>query len=238
MTQLKMYFIVLGALCAPSTIFCQKDNRISIQRGVFHSFFDESAIINKNLNSAKRKPNNLFRGALNDSKGVQFQRSINAKSSISLEYLGLDAGYDYDEVFNYASATPVVYSRNLKYTNITYSRNIELTEKFKFVFGGGINYLWGLERIYHYTYFNGFGEPRFYNYYRNDFGINARTGIEYSPLPWLTINTNFDFIGILYSDAKDLDGNNAEKWYEEKFDLSNKPSRYDLSWRFGIGFNF
>jgi len=38
--------------------------------------------------------------------------------------------------------------------------------------------------------------------------------------------------------AEDIDGNNAEEFYKDKFDLKNIPSRFDLSWSFGIGFNF
>ena len=238
MRQLKMYCIILGALCAPSIIFCQKDNRISLQTGVIHNFFDGSSLINKNLNQAKRRPKNLFGGALNDSRGIQFQRSLNSRSSISAEYTGLDAAYDYVEVFNNASVKPVVYARFLKFANITYLRNISIANKFRFIYGVGINYVWGFESIYHYTYFNGWGEPRFYGYHRTDFGLNARTGIEYSPIDWMTIYTHVDFLGIVYSGARDSWGNYAEKWYEEKFGLTNIPSRYDLSLNIGIGFNF
>jgi hypothetical protein len=64
------------------------------------------------------------------------------------------------------------------------------------------------------------------------------TGIEYTPIKWITLFTNFDFLGIAYLGAEDVYGNNAADFYKVKFDLKNIPSRYDLSWRFGIGINF
>lgn len=233
----------LGVLTS-SVLFSQDNNRISLQTGLFHCFFDGSPIINSYpTNPTKRIKNfkiftNLLQGVLNDSRGISYQRKINMKSSISIEYMTLNAGYSYSVVFNNYTVKPVIAGRNLKYINLSYSRIIELSEKFNFLYGGGFNYLWGYESIYHYTLLNGWGEHRFYGYYRNDFGINVRTGIEYTPVKWITLFTNFDFLGIAYLGAEDIDGKNAADFYKVKFDLKNIPSRSDLSWRFGIGFNF
>jgi hypothetical protein len=141
-------------------------------------------------------------------------------------------------VYNNPTVKPVVAFKALSSVNVNYSRKLNLRNKLDFVYGGGLNYLWGEERIYHYTYFNGWGEPRFYGFFRHDFGLNARMGLEYSPLKWLTLSTNFNFMGILHSGVKDVDGKNAHDYFKEKFGVTNIPSRYDLSWRFGIGFNF
>lgn len=223
---------------APSILLSQNNNRISLQTGLFHSFFDRSSIIKKNTNDYKRVPRNLFGGIFNDSKGFSYQRKINVKSGVSLEYMVLNTGYDYDEVINNSGVQPVIATRNLKAVNLNYSRILQLFQRFHFVYGGGFNYLWGHEGLYHYTSYGGWGEPRFYGYYRNDIGINARTGIEYTPIKRITLFTNFDFLGIAYLGAEDVDGNKAADYYKVKFDLKNVPSRYDLSWRFGIGINF
>lgn len=222
----------------PGIALSQSNNRISIQTGLFHSFFDGSSIVNKTPNNAKKTPSNLFGGVLNDSQGIQFQRMINNKSSISAEYMFLNGGYDYEIVYNNPNVKPVIATRNLRCLNVSYTRKLKLSDQFNFIYGGGLNYLWGREMIYHYTYWSGWGEHRFYGYVRNDIGINLRTGIEYSPLKWLTLYTNFDFIGIVYLGAKDSDSNNAYKYYKENHGTKNIPSRYDLSWRFGLGFNF
>jgi len=234
---MKILFFTLVTF-VPSALLSQKNNRISIQTGLFHSFFDGSSIINKEINNYKKVPRNLFGGVLNDSKGFGYQRKINSKSSISFEYMVLNTGYDYTEVINNSGVKPVIATRNLKSVNLNYSRILPISQKFDFVYGGGLNYLWGYEGLYHYTAYFGWGEPRFYGFYRNDFGINLRTGIEYKPIKWITLFTNFDILGIAYLGAEDIDGNNAEEFYNDKFDLKNIPSRYDLSWRFGIGFNF
>jgi len=242
MRQLKLYLIVLGALGAPGFLFSQ-NNRLTVQTGLFHCFFDGSPITSLSFKKQypnyeyKRRLRTLFGGVLNDSKGIQIQRMINSKSSISAEFMVLNCAYDYKEVFN-STATPVVTGRNIQYANITYSRNILLNDKLKFVYGGGLNFVWGLETMYHYTFGGAWGEPRFYSYARNDFGLNARTGIDYSPLKWLTISTNLDFISILYLGATDGSENDIDAYYKLKFGLSNIPSRYDLSWRFGVGVNF
>ena len=235
--------MILGALCAPSFLHCQ-NNRITIQTGLFHSFLDGTPIISKSFKKQNpdfdynRRLSSLFGGVLNDSKGVQLQRRINEKSSVSFEYMVLNCAYDYEEVYNNSTVKPILVSRQLKYANINYSRNMPLHEKINFVFGGGLNYIWGHERLYHYTYLNGWGEPRFYGHYRNDFGLNARAGVDYSPVKWLTISSNFDFLGILYSGGRDSDGNKLRDYYKEKFGLTKVPSYFDLSWRFGVGFNF
>jgi hypothetical protein len=243
MKLIKILFITLGAY-VPSVLLSQNNNRISLQTGLFHSFFDGSAIVNSEpTNPTKRIKNykilsNLLQGILNDSRGINYQRKINSKFSLSIEYMTLIAGYEYNQVFNNNNVKPVIVGRNLKYINLSFLKIIQLSEKFDFSYGSGFNYLWGHESLYHYTLYSGWGEPRFYGYDRKDFGINLRTGIEYTPIKRITLFTNVDFLGITYLGAEDLDGNNVAKFYKDKFDLKNIPSRYDLSWRFGIGFNF
>lgn len=235
--------LMLGAF-APSILLAQTKNRISLQTGLFHSFFDGSAIVNNTpTNPTKRIKNyriltNLLHGTLNDSRGINYERQLNPKSTISIEYMFLDAGYNYSEVFNNSSVKPVISGRNIRFTNINYSRKTNLSSKFDLKYGGGFNYFWGREDLYHYTLLNGWGEPRFYSIYRHDFGLNARIGFEYSPVKWLTLYSNIDYLGILYMSAKENNGNNVNKYYKDKFGLQNIPSRHDISWRFGIGFNF
>lgn len=230
--------LIVGAI-APTILLAQnKKNRISIQTGLFHSFFDQTPIVNSIQNPNKRTINNLFGGILLDSKGFQYQRMINNKSSALIEYMNLSASYEAGKGVT-PEIDPILSSRNIKTINISYLRHIKMTDNLCFNYGGGINYRWGYESIYLYSYWAGWGwEPRYKGYYRNDFGLNLRTGIEYFPIKWLTLYTNIDFIGIIYLGAKDLDGNNAYNYYRENYGRTNLPSRYDLSWRFGIGFNF
>lgn len=231
-------FLMLGVF-TPSILLAQNKNRISLQTGLFHQFFDGSLLINKFPDyKFKRNLRSLFGGMLSESRGIQCQRSIGKKATISLEYMKLDARYDYIETFNNSSVKPLISGRNIRFANINYSRKLKIADQFNIIFGGGFNYCWGQELIYHYTYFGGWGEPRFYAYKRYDFGLNGRIGLEYTPKKWLTLYSNIDYLGIVYLGAKDIDGNNAKEIYQGKFGLKNIPSRHDLSLRFGIGFNF
>lgn len=237
MKQVFLVILVFGAY-APSVLFSQNNNRISLQTGLFHSFFDQTPIVNSTPNPNKRTFRNLFGGMLTESIGLQYQRLINLNSSISVEFMSLSASYSPGNGIT-PEIDPMLATRNIKTLNITYLRNITFDNHLVFLYGGGTNYRWGHESIYLYSQFTGWGwEPRYNGYYRNDFGLNLRTGIEYSPKKWITLYTNIDFSGIIYLGAKDLEGESAFQYYKEKYGRTNIPSRYDLSWNFGIGFNF
>lgn len=235
------WFIILSfslGVISPNVLNAQNKNRISIQTGLFHNFFDKTPIINTELNNYKRVPRNFFKGMFIDSKGIQYERLLNNKSSISIEFMDLnsDVGTSKDLI---REIDPMIYGRSIKTINVTYSRKVKLSDQFNFTFGSGVNYLWGHETIYLYSHWAGWGwESRFHAYYRNDWGLNLRSGIEYTPIKHLTLYTNFDFLGILFLGAADLDGENAANYYKEKYGRTNIPSRFDLSWRFGVGFNF
>ena len=66
-----------------------------------------------------------------------------------------------------------------------------------------------------------------------DFGIYARSGLEYSPLDWLSPYTELDLIVFVYvHDKKQINLIKAD------YGFNGYPVRFDLSWRFGVGFNF
>ncbi len=242
MNWIKILLITLG-VSAPNVLFSQENNRISLQTGLFHCFFDGSAIINSQpTNQGKRIYNykilsNLLNGVVNDSRGINYQRKINNLSNISLEYMNFATDYYFTENIDWR-VKPIVAWRNIKFLNMTYSRVFPLNNSIKMTYGAGINYIWGREVLYHYTTFFGSGEPLFYSYYRNDIGANFRLGVEYSPKPWLTLFSNFDYIGIAYLGAKDIDGIKVGDYYQNTYNLKNIPSKSDISWRFGVGFNF
>lgn len=229
---------------APCIFLAQNKNSISLQTGLLHCFFDQTQLVNSEpTNQSNRIQkrailSNILRGKLIDSRGIKYERQFNSKSAISAEYMFFDASYNFEVIFNNPSVKPVISGRNTRLINVNYTRKKNLTNKFELTYSGGINYLRGREDLYHYTFLYGFGEHRFYSFYRHDFGLNGRIGFEYSPYKWLTLYSNIDFIGLIYLNTKDNDGNKVNKYYYEKFGLKNIPSRYDLSWRFGFGFNF
>jgi len=163
---------------------------------------------------------------------------INNKSSVSVEFMVLNAAYMTILPLN-NKINPTVMTRKLKTINACYLRNISLKNQFSFVFGGGVFYRWGLEEIYITNSWtgNGYWEANINGYYRNDFGFNTRIGIEYTPIKWITLYSNIDCIITTYLGASSDEGN-AHKYYKEKYDRTDLPSRLDLSLRIGIGFNF
>lgn len=229
MRAVLIFCIVFGAV-APNTLFAQNNNRLSIQTGLFHCFFDKTPLLNTNyLNKADKPFNGLFYNSL----GIQYQRKINSLSSIGIEY-----SYFYE---SYWSVYPnliknIVPERQINTFNITYSRFIQLVPKLNFTFGGGTSFRFGSEYVvvnYHYFQNYGFYEPNVEVRLVRDVGVNIRTGIEYSPLKWLTLYTKINLIGFVYMN----DHGRIER-IRKFYNYKKYPSHFDLSWRFGIGFNF
>jgi hypothetical protein len=226
--RLLILLIMLGAM-APSILYTQ-NNRMSMQTGLFHCFFDGSSLMNTKHMSKDR---GIFNGLLYNSVGIQYQRMINPKSSISTE-----AMYFYEYYWNvHPNMTNKVVTRRTYMTyNINYDRYIDLTHNLNFTYGGGINYRHGSDMVVvNYSLLDGDGsykslvESRLHR----DIGINARVGIEYSPLKWLTLYTKFDLLGFVYTHDKE-----QIRKLKDVYEVPNYPNRFDLSWRFGLGFNF
>lgn len=220
--------IVLGAF-APSTIFSQ-NNRVSIHSGLFHSFFDGSPILNTNYLNKGNKP---FNGLFYNSLGIQYERKLNSKSSLSFEY---NYYYEIYENIYPNFLTNTVFKRENNSFNLNYNRILSINNWLDIKYGGGLNYRHGRESVvvgyYEFPYLGGHEilvEPRL----QNDLGVNIRGGIDYHPLPWLTLFSNFDLIGFVY-----LDDKKAINRIQDAYDYNKYPHRFDLSWRFGMGFNF
>ncbi len=231
MKFIKTIFYTLWAI-VPSVVISQNMNRISVQTGLMHCFFDDSPLMNTNYSNRAR---GVFGGLLYNSLGLQYSRRLNTNSSISFEYL-----YFYEGYWNVHPnlLKNVVTERGYNTFNFTYERNLFFNQYFSFTYGSGINYRNGYEAIVvNYGYFAALGtyESLVETRSMNDIGINIRTGIEYSPLKWLTLFTKFDLIGFIYlNDQKAIE--RLKK--SDSYNYGKYPHRFDLSWRFGMGFNF
>ena len=223
MKKTTILLMVLGAL-VPSIIFCQK-NRMSIYTGLFHEYFDGSPMLNVNYHSDE---SGFLRDRLYNSYGIEYLRILNSKSQISIEASGIARGWSY---MYSNSITNVVSGRKFFTVNVNYERILPLSNKINFTYGGGINYRRGSEGIVvsYYLKYDVGSVSRFIN----DFGLNVRTGIEYTPLKWLTLYTKFNFIGFVYFDHRETINKLQDVYGYEKY-----PNRFDMSWRFGVGFNF
>lgn len=240
--KITILLLAIGTL-VPNFLTAQNKNRIAIQTGLFHATFDNTPLFNNKRtieNSRIRYPSGYFGGYLNESLGIIYERKIINNSSLSLEYMSQRAWFRNDmNAFTTNDKGPYLVSKMIKKINIGYNRRIRLSSKIDFMYGAGVDYIWGQEAVYLYS------SPGDWWYYsdfrrinRNDLGFNIRTGIEFSPIKRITLYTNFDFLGIAFLNAKDLEGNDSFSFFKEKYGIDYLPSRWDISWQFGIGFNF
>lgn len=240
--KMKQYLILGLFFLSPAILLSQMKNRISIQTGLFHVQFDGTPIINTKKIEYGNAPQNMFGGYLNDSWGIMYERYITKRSYISAEYMNCNTKY-FAEDFTTLSV-PLITSRKIKVLNVNYTRKIPICKNMNLIFGGGVNYIWGKEHIFLENSCNIFGCSSYVlEYNRNDIGLNTRGGIEYNILDWLTVYSYINFIGIIYSNTKNgaggyHTGENTKNYLSDNYGLHNIPSRFDLSWNFGIGFNF
>lgn len=229
MLQRTICSIAMLAAFAANMAFAQK-NSVRFQTGLFHYFFDESPVINVNYLD---KGNGFLGGLLYNSFGLQYSRTIKDDNVLSFEYMLYNAYYwnVHPNLMN-----KVVAKRDYNTFNVNYKRILPLNSNLDFTYGGGINYRHGSESIVvNYGYFPGanFYESLMEVRTLDDLGLNLRTGINYKPIKWLTLYSEIDLIGFIYMNDK-----SAIQRLNEVYDYEKYPYRFDLSWRFGIGFNF
>lgn len=227
MKQFVISIIILIGTCFPINIYAQNKNRIFIQTGLFHHFFDKSPILNVNYMSKAR---GIFGGLFYNSLGLEYSRKINSFNSISLEYM-----YFYEYYWNVHPnlLKNVISDRNYNTFNINYERKLPLSNQLDITLSSGLIYRQGKEVVVVNYGYSSFYESLNHVRMLNDIGLNLRAGIEYSPLKWLTLSTKFDLIGLVYMHDK-----KSIRDLKEHYEYKKYPHRFDVSWRFGIGFNF
>jgi hypothetical protein len=221
--------IILGVLCAPSIIFCQSKNRVSIQTGLMHCFFDRSPLINFKYPSKEIKP---LHGIFLSSVGLQYSHNINSDFELSIETNYFYVGYRkpiIEEIYGQAI------SRGYLSFNFTAERFINFSKKNYFTYGCGIDYRHGAESIgvAYGEIAPGINEVLVEVCRRRDFGLISSVGYEYRPLRFLSLFTKIDLLGMVYINDKA-----AQNRLKEFYGISKYPSRFDLSMKLGVGFNF
>lgn len=241
----KIYLILLIGAFLPFSNIAQKSNRISLQTGFLQFHFDGTPAMNFVSNKLLdlQSLGFVLTGYLGNSGGINYEREITHKSFVSIEYMVYHPGFIPNKNFTSDFFGPTFIAKYLKKFNLNYTRKLHVANKLKFTYGGGINYYWGKEVIYLFTTWTGvINEPHFFIFHRNDFGLNTRIGLEYSPLKWLTIYTQLNFMGIVVMNARGswpgMPHVKASTFFKDKYSRDDIPSRMSLSWRFGIGFNF
>lgn len=232
MLQKTICLVAMLAAFAANIAFSQK-NSIRLQTGLFHYFFDKSPILNVNYRAKE-----FNSGLLINSVGISYSRKIKEKNRIEC-----DVAYFYEsyrKYFNmYPIEKPVIGIREFLTFSINYSRQSYNKGKFNLIYGGGINYRYGHESII----VNRFPmvvtedyilyEVSIEGVSRSDLGLNIFSGMEYSPKKWLTLYSKIDLLSFVYINDKAM-----TKELKEVYDSPQYPTRFDLSLKFGIGFNF
>ena len=213
----------------PNIVFGQPKNRISLQTGLMHCFFDGSPLINIRYPQMEVKP---FNGVLINSVGLRFERKLKNNYTISADFMNFFEGYT--KTFEEHKVNQV-YDRLYNTATVNINRFLSINRTFNFVFGGGLNYRFGQENIIvNYGYFGGFGYESLAEVAkRSDFGINLLGGIEYSPIKYVTLFSKIDFLGFVYMTDKE-----SREKLKSVYDMKNFPSPFDLSLKLGAGFNF
>jgi hypothetical protein len=219
----QLYLLTAFGVFIPNAVFSQKKNRISLQSGLVNCFFDGSPIINK-----PKVVDFLF-----DAKGFELMRRIK-KSQISFEYMSFNGAYQYTLNYGKADAPAQFMWKQLKFITGFYNRELPMGTHWSFKYGAGATYTWGDAALHHYAFDLGsWTESQVTGYVSKDIGMNLKAGIDYIPIKWLTIYSNFNFLASIYQK------NNID--FSQSYTASyhkNVPSRYSLFLRFGIGFNF
>jgi len=227
-------FAMLAAFAA-NIAFSQK-NSIRLQTGLFHYFFDKSPILN--LNYPSNNQNDIFNGLLINSIGLSFVRAFNEKSQLGIEVQSFNERYTKHITAEYIEK-PIVGWRNFITIGTNYQRKTTIHDKIFFTYGAGIHFRNGDETIIVSRFpigtFNGqtVYELLVEHVERNDIGINLTTGLGYSPKKWLTFYSNIDLLSFVYINDKAM-----TKELKEVYNSPQYPTRFDLSLKFGIGFNF
>lgn len=221
--------MILGALSAPSIIFCQTKNSISVQTGLMHCFFDGSPLMNFKYTSKAIKP---FNGVLINSVGLDYTRKIKISNLLSFE-----AMYFYESYGKHFSEhlTKVVGDRGFLTFNIKYGKIRDISSSWSLVYGTGIGLRLGHESI---IVNSGQIAPDYYetnviNISRSDIGANVFGGVQYAIQDYLSVYSKLDFLGFVY-----LNDKKSKRKLEDVYDIYGYPSRFDLSLKLGVIFNF
>ena len=202
-------FTLLMNLC-----HSQSKHAISIQSGLFHSYFDRTPLMNFNYTS---RDQGIFHGVFLGSNGLSYSYALNKKSSISLEATRLGRSY---KIYRYEHQFGDVRSRVLNTFGINYHRNVALTEKSQFQYGAGLSYRNGI--VYQYTV----PSPLSYTHthYESNFGLSTFLGFRYYLNQDFSIYSLLDLRSVLYYvNHEELKANpQLHPGYPNRFDLSLK----------------
>jgi hypothetical protein len=199
----------------------QSKHSVSFQSGIFHSYFDQTPLMNFNYTS---KEQGIFHGVFLGSNGLSYSYGLNQRSCVSAEATRLARRYDKNR---YSHQFGDIDKRIISTYSIKYIRNVALNEKVQFQYGAGISYRNG--NVYQYTVPSPLTYTHMFN--ESNFGMSTLIGFRYYLNQKFSLYTLFDFRSVLYFvNHEELNANpELHPGY---------PNRFDLSLKLGLSFHF
>lgn len=207
--------IIFFSLSVYFQTFAQ-DDRISFQTGTLHCFFDGSKV-----------------KAQNTSFGLQYQGKTKRQYTYSLEFMH----YYHPCENSYNSGLYLRGNlRNIDF-NLSFLGLRSIGENFQFRFGAGPSMRMSYYELDSIVLPFNLVEGDFYYGIQLKGGVNGRLALEYQPVKGLTIFTQLNLCHY-FMVQKALFDNPILFDQGNKLQARSFPSRFDLSLRFGVGFNF
>ncbi len=223
--------IALFLQCSMSyQLQAQSKNQLSIETGLFHRFLDGGPLMN--VGQYRTLSNNIFL----ESYGLQYQRKLNTSQFLAFSLSGYS---NYCVWLNEKDSKLMVSSRKFATLGGTFSHSKSLSKKIDLMYGGGINFRMMIYSLDGYSPVPPIINVE--NYFDGtlcQMGTHGQISFNYYPLTWLTLYTQLNATGYLFSN------NVGFTWSTQAFDdftyknRFNFSSRIDLSLRFGVGINF
>lgn len=204
-------------------------NSLRFESGLLHCSFDGTPIING------YPQNYAERQLLYSSIGLQYQRSL--KNKIRLQSDLSFYGHSFKLYNGVVKPTDDRSYKSKFYTDLQFCflKNSPLNKTVAFQYGIGPGM-----RLGSYTYYPDAVIPPCVGHDLSclDLGLNSRAEIAYTPLKWLTLFSQVNFTGMLFRmDSPFLPTPDPLKPASKPLQ-AGFPSRFDLSLRVGLGFNF
>lgn len=212
--------------------YSQENNEIELDVGLFHYYFDNSPIINTKY-TEKASLRHIFLSSI----GIQYLRRVKGGHFLNFGASYLNSPYVKYYKSENKEQLPAIGQRDWIFASLGYAYELRINETYKFKFGSGLFYRHGGEEIV--VAIIPFGNPPFGNevlsesVLSRDLGLNLNFKAQIRIWKFLYFHSSIDFYSILYFSDKD----SIEK-LRNIYDITKYPTRFDLSWHFGLGFAF
>lgn len=241
-TAMKFFTFSLLLFLIQSTSFAQR-NSFRYQTGLAHCFFDGTPIVNS--------ANKVIFGEsqyLNRSNGFQYQRILDNRTRLQIDILSYNHFY---RTYNFENLPalpdsilfPMLTFTERKYVDFQFCflRHKPINKILAFQYGIGASFRFATYRYAPPLTVESGPGPVFsdnaYSINPFDIGANVRGEITYTPFKWLTFFSQVNLVGMFFRFEDPFYPTNVSLRPASKPLQMNFPSRFDLSLRFGVGFN-